>query len=181
MLARFGRRRLPWSTVTSTADTLELLALDSHMAVGGLGRMFVVATLQPPTRASVKRFRGVVAAYHERVGERLLGVVIPASPRPRLDADGREMILEIWSDMVGRMDGCAVWILRRSFAGALQRSLVTGLLLVRPVPIESGVASNAADAVAVLERAEPSTTPNQRAVWTSALERFASEHTSFSS
>lgn len=166
--------------VASTADTFDLLALDSHMAVGGREQLLMVATLQPPNPASIARFRRCLLERRAAVGERLLGVVLPAAPRPRLDADARRALLELWGDLGIHLLACAIWIRRGSFIGAFQRSLVTGVLMARQAPIATGVSATAAEAVDVLARVEPSVDPTTRRDWTSVLERFAAEHTSLS-
>lgn len=157
------------------AEPFEQLALDSHMAVAGQGRLFVVMTLQPPTVESLDRFRRCMVARHEAVGEPLLGVVTLGSRRPSLDPAAREAILDVWADLCRRMQGCAVWIRRDSFAGAIQRSLVTGLLMVRRPSILTEVVTTAEGAVSLLAKAEPSVDANTRARWSAGLERFASE------
>lgn len=160
------------------ADPLELLALDSHMAVAGCERLFVVATLQPPTAASIRRFERCLLQRRADLDQRLLAVVIPAAPRPALDPESREAMLRVWDDFMIHVQGCAIWIRRGSFVGALQRSLVTGILMARRIPIVADVTASAEGAVSVLARAEPSLDPNTRAVWRASLERFAAEHTS---
>lgn len=160
----------------SVAEPFEPLALDSHMAVGGQGRLFVVITLQPPTVESLGRFRRCMTRRHEVVGEPLLGVIALGSRRPSLDAAARESILEVWNDLGKRMQGRAVWIRRDSFAGAIQRSLVTGLLMVRRPPMLTDVVTTATDAVALLAKAEPSLDADVRARWSAELDRFANQH-----
>ena len=157
------------------AEPLEQLALDSHMAVGARGRLFIVVTLQPPTVESLDRFRRCVVARHQAVGEPLLGVVALGSPRPSLEPGARESLLEVWEDLGRRMEGCAVWIRRGSFAGAIQRSLVTGLLMVRRPSMVTDVVTTAEEAVSLLAKADPTLDADTRASWAVALDLFASE------
>ena len=159
------------------AEPLRLLTRDSHMAVGVAGPLFVVVTLQPPSKASVLRFRACLLAHRRTVGVPLLGVVVPNAPRPRLNAEGRQAILDLWQELSQQLLGCAVWIRRDSFIGAAQRSLVTGLLMVRRPAIVADVVANAADAIAVLQRASPEVSPVHARQWTSALDQFAADHT----
>ncbi|MCR9164060.1 MAG: hypothetical protein ACE37F_01830 [Nannocystaceae bacterium] len=157
------------------AEPFEQLALDSHMAVAGQGRLFVVITLQPPTVDSLERFRRCIVARHDAVGDSLLGVVTLGSRRPSLEAGARQSVLDIWAEVRPRMHCCAVWIRRDSFAGALQRSLVTGLLMVRRPQMPTDVVATAEGAVALLARAEPSLDADTQAQWSTGLEAFASE------
>ena len=73
------------------------------------------------------------------------------------------------------MEGCAVWIRRGSFAGAIQRSLVTGLLMVRRPSMVTDVVTTAEEAVSLLAKADPTLDADTRASWAVALDRFASE------
>ncbi len=114
---------------------------------------------------------------HGEVGESLLGVIIPAASRPGLEDGSRDTIIEVWSELIETLQGCAVWIRRDSFIGALQRSLVTGVLMLKRPSIVAGVVATAADAVSVLARAEPSIDPSLAEQWAGVLERFAAEHT----
>jgi len=86
-------------------------------------------------------------------------------------------MLGLWDDFTTRVQGCAVWIRRGSFIGALQRSLVTGILMARRAPIVAEVVASSEAAVGVLARVEPSVDPKTQEVWRSVLERFAAEHT----
>lgn len=162
---------------SGTAATLDLFSRDARMVLGVRERLFVAITLEPPSAASMRRFCEAMEERTRVVKEPLLGVFIPSAPRPRLDSEGREAIRELWQDIAQHMEVCAVWIRRGSFVGSLLRSLVTGLIMVQPRTIITGVVSNAADAVDLLAETDTALVEPTRSQWAQALDRFAIEHT----
>lgn len=162
---------------SGTAAELELLSRDADMALGASGRLFVAMTFEPPSLQSMQRFCDAMAARRAVVQERLLGVFIPSAPRPRLDLDGRAAIRDLWQDISAHMEVCAVWIRRDSFVGALLRSLVTGLIMVQPTKIITGVVTDSQAAVDLLAKTDTTLVEPTRSNWAQALDRFAIEHT----
>lgn len=162
--------------MSGTAVELELLSRDADMAIGVSGRLFVVLTLEPPSAQSLRRFCDAIQARRRVVNEQLLCVFVPSAPRPRLDAEGRAAIRDLWQDIGSQMEVCAVWIRRDSFVGALLRSLVTGLLMVQPRTIVTGVVTDASAAVDLLAESDPTLADPTRSNWARALEVFAQEH-----
>ncbi len=163
--------------MASALEPLQMLVVDSQLAIAGLGRLFIAATLAPPSAASVERYRRCLLERRQAIGAPLLGVFVPAATRPGLDADGRAAILRMWGELEGQLEGCAVWIRRQGFIGAIQRSLVTGLLMVRAPAIVTEVVSSADEAVQVLSRLDPALSSRVLAAWSAALLEFAEEHT----
>ncbi len=146
------------------------------MAVAASGRLIVVITLAPPTADSVARFSECLYSRREEVGVPLLGVIVLASPRPALDRGGRAAILNLLADVSRLLGGCAVWIRRGSFVGAIQRSLVTGLMMMRRLPIETDVVASAQDAMGVLARADPALSHEVLDQWRASMLEFVDEH-----
>ena len=161
------------------AHDLELLGLDADMALGGWGRLFVVVTLRAPSARSMHRLSDAMAERRSALDGPLRGVFVPSAPRPGLSAESRAALREVWKDIPGQMEACAVWIRRDSFVGALLRSLVTGLVMVQPKKIITGVVTEASEAVDVLAETDADLVEPRRSQWAQALERFAIKHTEF--
>ena len=99
----------------------------SVIAVGG--RLVVSMTLRPPTVESVGRFRELVIDRATEAGAGICSIIVPAAKRPALDAAVRAEIGKTFAVLMPNLTGTAIWIRRRSFVGALQRSLVTAMVL----------------------------------------------------
>ncbi len=162
--------------ISETSAALELLHRDADIAIGAGGRLFVVVTIRPPSGPSLRRFLDVMTARSRALQQPLLCVFVPSAPRPRLDAEARTAIRELWHDAAPLLEGCVVWIRRDSFVGALLRSLVTGLVMVQPTTILTGVVSDARAAVDSLVGSDPTLGDATRSSWAQGLERFANEH-----
>lgn len=162
--------------MSGTAVELERLSRDADMAMGVSGRLFVAVTLEPPSALSMRRFCDAMRARRRVVDEQLLGVFVPSAPRPRLDAEGRAAIRDLWQDIGSQMEVCAVWIRRDSFVGALLRSLVTGLIMVQPRTIITGVVTDARSAIDLLAETDHTLAEPIRSNWAQALETFAQQY-----
>ncbi|MEM9071204.1 MAG: hypothetical protein AAGE52_22020 [Myxococcota bacterium] len=124
---------------------------DDTLWIESFGCVLVSVNTQPPTVAGVRR---VTAAFDELSPSYPSGVaivIVPSADRPALSVEVGREIGETWDRIMPRLACAVVWVRRGGFIGAAVRSLVTGLLLVRPrslVPI--AIASSLQDVAHVV-------------------------------
>lgn len=94
------------------------------------GPLALVVTRQPPTAESMNAFREFLhelAADHPNA---IYLLVALGARRPRLEEEVRQAIASLWREL-GEAVNVAVWVRRGSFAGALQRSFITAVSMLR--------------------------------------------------
>ena len=144
----------------------------SAIAVGG--RLVVSMTLRPPTVESVIRFRTLLLARAREVEDSICVVIIPGARRPALDHDVRREIRETWQALASVVTGAAIWIRRGSFVGALQRSLVTAMMLAIRRASPTQVVASASEATAWFASLDAALGA-QTARWTALLDEFVAD------
>ncbi|MFO0634571.1 MAG: hypothetical protein U0168_17145 [Nannocystaceae bacterium] len=120
-------------------DEEALLAVD--------GPLVLVVTRIAPTPESFAPFRDAIRELLASSDGHAYVLVVMRARRPRLVADVRTMMLALWREIGDRIV-VAAWIGRDSFAGAIQRSVVTGLSLLAIARTPIKVVSDGRDALA---------------------------------
>ncbi|MEM6295347.1 MAG: hypothetical protein AAGA54_29005 [Myxococcota bacterium] len=156
----------------TTRQGLRVMLRDERFVLGQRGRMIVAVTTRPPTGDSIGRFVSWLEQAKPAADGPLVGVIVPSAKRPAFDAEAREAARQMWSSFEGNLHGVAVWIRHQSFIGALQRSLVTAVLMIQRANIPNRVVASAAEAIDVLDV----TAENERAAWAMDLNAFAMAH-----
>jgi len=142
---------------------------DRDMFCAQEGRLVVVSTRRAPSAASTERFATGLrrhAAIHPD-DERLFLLLALGAERPRLDPDARTALVNVWRDP-GHRYTLAIWARRQSFAGAIQRSLITALSLLRVNEAPMRVVDGYAAALRWFENIEPDAAAAHQA-WASML------------
>ena len=153
-------------------ERLRVMVRDERFVLGQRGRMIVTVTTKPPTGDSIGRFVAWLDRATQTANGPLVGVIIPSAERPGFDAEARDAARQMWARFEDSLGAVAVWIRRESFVGALQRSLVTAVLMIRRVNIANRVVGSAGDAIDFLGVAPEF----ERAAWTLDLTAFATAH-----
>ena len=118
-------------------ERLRVMVRDERFVLGQRGRMIVTVTTKPPTGDSIGRFVAWLDRATQTANGPLVGVIIPSAERPGFDAEARDAARQMWARFEDSLGAVAVWIRRESFVGALQRSLVTAVLMIRRANIVS--------------------------------------------
>lgn len=149
---------------------MEVLFDDEDMLLVREGRLVVLATRRAPSPESTTRFVGALLAHAESHAEheQLFLLVALGAKRPRLDAAVRERIIAAWREIGGRY-AVAMWARQKSFAGALQRSFITALALLRINKTPMRLVSSHVGAMEFFETIEP-VEASVRDAWRTMLE-----------
>lgn len=120
-------------------DDKALLAVDSPFVL--------VVTRVAPTTETFGQFREAVRALLAECDGPAYVLVAMRARKPRLEPEVRTMMLELWRE-IGTRIVVAAWVGRDSFAGAIQRSVITGLSLLAVARTPIKVVSDGRDALA---------------------------------
>lgn len=107
--------------------------------VATLANVVISINLEPPTAEGTGVVVDAVRTLHETRGEKVRLVLVPAANRPNLSVAASRAISQAWPDVEPRLERGAVWIRRQGFVAAAARSLITGVMLLRPdssIPIK---------------------------------------------
>lgn len=141
-------------------DEEALLAVD--------GPFVLVVTRVPPDPASFGLFRDTIREVLAEIDGPAYVCVVMRARKPRLAPEVRTMMLALWRE-IGHRLVIAAWVGRDSFAGAIQRSIITGLALLGIARSPLKVVSDARDAVAWFVGRDPSLAARSED-WIAAIE-----------
>ena len=103
---------------------------DRHVLVSN-GPVLVSINHVAPAVLGVRRVAvaiGEIAVKHERVTV----VLVPAARRPSLSLEVTQEITGSWKRLAPKIAAGVIWVRREGFIGSVVRSLIAGILLMRP-------------------------------------------------
>ena len=118
---------------------------EPEVAIGSIDNVLVVVTREPPTLYGIRTVIEESRALLESHPDGFVLVVAPRAKQPRLSSEAGEALKSGWRSLDERMLGAGIWIRSDGFTGALQRSLVTTVLLMRRTRAPTKVVGNALD------------------------------------
>lgn len=114
---------------------------DERSFLARCGPLVIAITRRPPVVEGIRKFGNLIRDATKESAAGAYVFVALGADRPRLDEEVRKEIVVLWREL-GEAMNVAVWVRRGSFAGALQRSFITAVSLLRvrstPLKVVSG-------------------------------------------
>ncbi len=95
------------------------------------GPVLVSINKVAPQELGVRRVAvaiGELAVKHNQVTI----VVVPSANKPALSLEVTQVIAKAWARIAPKLAGGVVWVRREGFLGSIVRSMIAGILLMRP-------------------------------------------------
>lgn len=152
--------------------TLDFVVDEPGFVVGRLERLCVLRTRAPLSIPAFDALIAEVRAAAAATGPNVATVIIPGAPEPAMTQEARAHVVRTWPLLEDNSSAITIWIRQGSFAGAIQQSIATAVLLMIAKRKPVKVCSKAVE----LQQFFVEKAPSLHAVardWPAALDQFA--------
>lgn len=157
---------------TEEGAALEVVVDQPEFVVGRLGRLCVLRTRAPLSIMAFDALVAEVVTAAQVTGPNVATVIVPGAPQPAMTPESRAHTVKTWPRLEDNSCAIAIWIRQGSFAGAIQQSIATAVLLMIAKRTPVKVCSKAEHLQRFFMEEAPSLEAEARE-WPAALDRFA--------